>query len=87
MLNNTVPDFPACTFPVTFADQTLDTARDLKTFKQLSEIDGRIQADYDAAFYHSAPVALQIVGRRLEEEKVLEMCEVIDGCLKSGGGH
>ena len=35
----------------------------------------------DPEFYHGAPVALQIVGRRLEEEKVLEMCEVIDSCL------
>ncbi len=55
----------------------------MATFRPLSAIDGRIQADYDPDFYHGAPVALQIVGRRLEEEKVLEMCEVIDSCLKS----
>ncbi len=55
----------------------------MKFFKQLSDIDGRIQNDYDAEFYHSAPVALQIVGRRLEEEKVLEMCEVIANALKT----
>lgn len=67
---------------MTFADKNLDKARDMKTFRQLSDIDGRIQVDYDADFYHGAPVALQIVGRRLEEEKVLEMCEVIDACLK-----
>jgi amidase len=79
----TFQDFASCTFPVTFADKTLDKARDMKAFHQLSGIDGRIQADYDPDFYHGAPVALQIVGRRLEEEKVLEMCEVIDGCLKT----
>ncbi|KIW86396.1 hypothetical protein Z517_01792 [Fonsecaea pedrosoi CBS 271.37] len=76
-------DFGACTFPVTFADKELDKARDMSTFKPLSDIDGRIQQDYDAEFYHGAPVALQIVGRRLEEEKILEMCEVIDNCLKN----
>jgi amidase len=54
----------------------------MKTFRQLSEIDGRIQADYDADFYHGAPVALQIVGKRLEEEKVLEMCEVVANALE-----
>ena len=54
----------------------------MTTFKQLSDIDGRIQSDYDADFYHGAPVALQVVGRRLEEEKVLEMCEVIADALK-----
>ena len=55
----------------------------MTTFKQLSDIDGRIQSDYDADFYHGAPVALQVVGRRLEEEKVLEMCEVIADALKT----
>jgi amidase len=79
----TLLDFCACTFPVTFVDKSLDKARDMTTFKQLTDIDGRIQKDYDAEFYHGAPVALQIVGRRLEEEKVLEMCEVIDGALKA----
>lgn len=66
---------------MTFADQAIDAARDPKTFKQLSDIDGRIQKDYDAAFYHGAPVSLQVVGRRLEEEKVLEMTEVIADAL------
>ena len=54
----------------------------MSNFKQLTDIDGRIQRDYEADFYHGAPVALQIVGRRLEEEKVLEMCEVIADSLK-----
>jgi len=76
-------DFAACTFPVTFADKELDKATDLGSFKPSSDIDGRIQSDYDAEFYHGAPVALQIVGRRLEEEKVLEMCEVIADALKT----
>ncbi|OAL18769.1 hypothetical protein AYO20_11703 [Fonsecaea nubica] len=77
-------DFCACTFPVTFADKELDKARDLgSNFAPLTDLDGRIQADYDAEFYHGAPVALQIVARRLEEEKCLEMCEVIDAALKA----
>ena len=54
----------------------------MKTFKQLSEIDGLIQSDYDAEFYDGAPVSLQCVGRRLEEEKVLEMVEVISKALQ-----
>ncbi|KAI9872018.1 MAG: hypothetical protein M1823_008284, partial [Watsoniomyces obsoletus] len=74
--------FPSCTFPVTTADKSLDLPRDMKTFKQLSEMDGIIQSDYDAEFYDGAPVSLQCVGRRLEEEKVLEMVEVISGALR-----
>jgi amidase len=77
-----VADFPSCTFPVTLADQNIDAPRNMKSFRQLTEIDGRIQADYDAAFYHGAPVSLQCVGRRLEEEKVLEMVDVISMALK-----
>lgn len=71
-----------CTFPVTFADKNLDKARDPRTFKPLNQLDGNIQADYDPAFYHGAPVSLQLVGRRLEEEKVLEMIEVVADLLQ-----
>lgn len=75
-------DFPSCTFPVTTADKNLDQPRNTKAFTQLSDIDGLIQSDYDAEFYDGAPVSLQCVGRRLEEEKVLEMVEVISGALR-----
>ena len=75
-------DFAACTFPVTFADKNLDQVRDTKSYKQLNELDGKIQADYDPDFYHSAPVSLQLGGKRLEEEKVLEMVEVVAQALK-----
>lgn len=77
-------DFPSCTFPVTKADKTLDPPRDSKSFRQLSDMDGAIQADYDAEFYDGAPVALQCIGRRLEEEKVLEMTEIISQAVRQG---
>jgi amidase len=54
----------------------------MKTFKALSDLDGKIQADYDPTFYHGAPVSLQLAGRRLEEEKVLEMVEVVASVLQ-----
>ena len=54
----------------------------MKTFKALSDLDGKIQADYDAAFYHGAPVSLQLAGRRLEEEKVLEMVDIVADLLQ-----
>jgi amidase len=76
-------DFAACTFPVTFADKAIDKARDMKTFKPMSEIDAKIQTDYDPDFYHRAPVSLQLVGKRLEEEKVLEMVEIVADALKN----
>lgn len=80
-------DFCACTFPVTFADAKLDPAVDMDEFatRALSELDTQIQREYEAEVYHGAPVSLQLVGRRLEEEKVLEMVEIVDGVLKRAG--
>jgi amidase len=47
----------------------------------LTDLDQKMQNDYDADFYHGAPVSLQLIGKRLEEEKVLEMVEVVDKLL------
>jgi amidase len=69
-----------CTFPVTFANKELDKRRE--NFEPLNEKDGKLQADYDPDFYHGTPVALQCVGRRLEEEKVLEMTGIIAKALE-----
>lgn len=49
----------------------------------MNELDGKIQADYDPEFYHGTPVTLQCVGRRLEDEKVLEMTAIIAEALKA----
>lgn len=80
------PDFSVCTFPVTFADRSLDRARTPGSWKPLNDLDKLVQADYDADFHHGAPVALQLVGRRLEEEKVLEMVEVVADLLGKRNG-
>jgi len=48
----------------------------------LNKKDEKLQADYDPLFYHGTPVALQCVGRRLEEEKVLEMTDIIAKALE-----
>jgi amidase len=37
----------------------------------------------DADTYHGAPVGVQIVGRKFEEEKVLGIAEAIDAALRS----
>lgn len=73
-------DYPACTFPVAFADKSLDKKRE--NWTPLNEKDALLQADYDPDFYHGTPIALQCVGRRLEDEKVLEMTQVIANALR-----
>ena len=41
----------------------------------------------DADLYHGAPVAVQVVGRRLQEEKVIALTEIIASALrKSNNG-
>ncbi|KAL8740272.1 MAG: hypothetical protein Q9190_007007 [Brigantiaea leucoxantha] len=75
-------DLPSCTFPVTFANQNVDKARSAESWKPLNDQDEMIQRDYDPAFYDGAPVCLQLVGKRLEEEKVLEMVGVVAKCLE-----
>lgn len=75
-------DFSACTFPVTTVDREVDKAGDGKIFRQINDLDGRIHGEYDSDFYHGAPVGLQLGGRRLEEEKVLEMTEVVGEALR-----
>lgn len=69
---------------MTFADKKLDKAR--TSWKALNEKDATLQADYDPEFYHGTPVALQCVGRRLEDEKVLEMVEVVSQALLQSAG-
>lgn len=70
---------------MTFAKATKDPPR--KDFKPLSDMDAAIQAEYDPDFYEGTPVALQCVGRRLEDEKVVEITEIIAEALKKHIGE
>jgi len=73
-------DYPACTFPVAFADKNLDKPR-TSSWTPLNENDAALQADYDPEFYDGTPITLQCVGHRLEDEKVLEMTGIIADAL------
>ena len=52
-----------------------------KSFRPVSEQDTEIQESYDPEIYHGAHVAIQLVGRRLQEEKVLVIAEHIGGAI------
>lgn len=69
---------------MTYASQSIDVKRGAE-WQPLSELDKVIQSEYDPEFYDGAPVSLQLVGKRLEEEKVLEMVEVVSNALKAAG--
>lgn len=51
------------------------------SFKPVSEKDRDSQDDYDPELYHGAHVAVQLVGRRLQEEKVLALSEYVGGAI------
>ena len=52
-----------------------------KSFRPVSEQDKEIQKSYDPEIYHGAHVSIQLVGRRLQEEKVLAIAEHIGGAI------
>ncbi|THW90482.1 glutamyl-tRNA amidotransferas-like protein subunit A [Aureobasidium pullulans] len=72
-------DFTSVVVPVTFADKKLDKKDE--SFKPMNDMDKQVQEEYDAEAYHGAPVAVQIVGRRLTEEKTMAIAEEIGKLL------
>ena len=69
--------------PITRVDRTLDKLP--RAFRPRNKIEKDAYVGYDADEMHGLPVGVQIVGRRLEEEKVLEGMKLIEGLLKSNG--
>ncbi|KAL3464648.1 amidase signature domain-containing protein [Aspergillus heterothallicus] len=72
-------DFTSVVVPVTFADQSVDVKND--GFQPLGEMDRVVQAEYDPAAYHGAPVAIQVIGRRLTEERIMAIAEEVGRLL------
>jgi amidase len=72
-------DLTSVVVPVMFADQAIDAKN--ADHVPASELDKAVQAEYDPAAYHGAPVAIQVIGRRLTEEKTLAIAEEIGRLL------
>lgn len=65
--------------PVTFADKKVDVKKE--GYEPLNEMDKEVQEEYDPEAYHGAPVAVQVIGRRLSEEKTLAIAEEVGRLL------
>jgi len=76
-----VLDYSAGVMPITRVDRTLDNLP--RAFRPRNKIEKGAYVGYNADEMHGLPVGVQIVGRRLEEEKVLEGMKLIEGLLKS----
>ncbi|KAI8931479.1 hypothetical protein NX059_011147 [Plenodomus lindquistii] len=73
-------DFTSVVVPVTTVDAGVDKV--VQDYQALGEQDKGIQADYDPEIYDGAHVSVQIVGRRLEEEKMISIAEYVGGLLE-----
>ncbi|RMJ26607.1 Acetamidase [Aspergillus sp. HF37] len=78
-------DYSAISFPCGVnVDAKVDAAYK-GYYHPLSEVDAQVQGDYDATMVDRLPVSLQLVARRLEEEKVLMMTDVVLRSLQGSG--
>jgi hypothetical protein len=82
-------DYTAGVLPVTFVDKDADRLpADFyasEYYKNMSALAKGAYSVYDAEGMHGLPLGVQVVGKRLEEEKVLEGMKVIEEALKKQG--
>lgn len=74
-------DWPAMTIPVTFADKEKDV-KDMQ-YKSRNDLDAQVYNDYDADIYDGAPVGVQLIGKRLQEEYLLGIAEQLAEALSA----
>ena len=72
--------------PVTHVNKVLDKLPASFQFDKLNGVAKGAYQHYDADMMDGLPVAVQVVGQRLQEEKVLAIMERIEGALVETGG-
>ncbi|KAI9779264.1 MAG: hypothetical protein M1839_007516 [Geoglossum umbratile] len=78
-------DYSVAVIPVTKANKDIDKFN--KDYKPLNETDCKNWEAYDADIYDGAPVGVQIVARKYEEEKVWAIAKIVSAILKAAGVH
>ncbi|KAK8196097.1 hypothetical protein M8818_007250 [Zalaria obscura] len=74
-----VLDYTSVVIPVTNVDKSVDVVDE--NFKPVNDTDKITQESYDPEIYDGAHVSVQIVGRRLQEEKMLTIAEYVGSTL------
>ncbi|KAK3328918.1 amidase signature domain-containing protein [Apodospora peruviana] len=74
-------DYTAGVLPVTHVDKALDQLPATFDLRKLNGVARGAYKHYDANRMHGLPVGVQVVGRRLEEEKVLAAMKRIEDAL------
>lgn len=75
-----VTNYSVVVIPTIRADANIDVFDD--SYKPLGDLDTKNWKAYDPAIYDGAPVGIQIVGRRFEEEKCLALARIIHSVLR-----
>ncbi|KAK5228667.1 hypothetical protein LTR72_002552 [Exophiala xenobiotica] len=76
-------DYTAGIVPVTKVDKDLDGLP--AAWKASNGVERGAYKHYDAVKMDGLPIAVQVVGRRLTEEKTLGYMKVVEDCLKESG--
>lgn len=72
-------DYTSVVVPVTNVDKNVDKKDE--SFKAFDDVDQQVQDTYDPEVYDGAHVSIQLVGRRLQEEKMLALAKYVGGLL------
>lgn len=78
-------DYSAGVLPVTKVDKSKDQLPVGFNVKKLNRVAKGAYTNYNADRMHGLPVGVQIVGQRLEEEKVLKGMKIIEEALAADG--
>ncbi|KAI1463188.1 amidase signature enzyme [Daldinia caldariorum] len=76
-----IVDYTCGIIPVTHVDKELDKLPSTFNIKKLNGVAQGAYKLYDAEAMHGLPVGVQVVGRRLEEEKVLAIMKRVEDAL------
>ena len=80
-------DYTAGVLPVTHVDAVKDELPAGFNIKQLNGVARGAYKHYDSSKMAGLPVGVQVVGRRLEEEKVLTVMQRVEDALDKHGGR
>ena len=69
-------DYPAAVFPVSKVDPKLDNEQS-SSYTPRSVVDDWCQKHYNALKQKDCPISLQLVGKRMDDEKVIRALEII----------
>ncbi|KAK9235809.1 amidase signature domain-containing protein [Lipomyces kononenkoae] len=76
-------DYTSVVIPVTKADPTIDVPTAASGNGLFKDVEQKVWEDYVPEDYKNGPVGIQVIGGRLEEERMLAVAGVVDAALKA----